>query len=377
MTISLGELAVRFGCELRGDPETEVDGVASLGRAHGRAIAFCADPRHRRELAATRAAAVVLDRESAASCPVAALVAANPRATYARIAALLHPRERPPAGVHSTAVVAPDARVDGSAHVGALAVIGAGAEIGPRAVVGPHCIVGNGARLDEDVWLVARVTLGERVTLGARTLVHPGVVIGGDGFGFAEEAGAWVKVPQVGSVRIGPDVEIGANTTIDRGAIDDTVIEEGVKLDNLIQVGHNVRIGAHTAIAGCTGISGSTVIGRHCMIGGAVSIGGWLTICDGVVITGTSMISHSITRPGVYSSGIPFEEARSWRRLVARFKRLSSLYDRIAALEQRAARGWQQVPDGEQRARDDEERARDGERATGKPLAHPRSADDE
>ncbi|MGH8259588.1 MAG: UDP-3-O-(3-hydroxymyristoyl)glucosamine N-acyltransferase, partial [Steroidobacteraceae bacterium] len=156
-------------------------------------------------------------------------------------------------------------------------------------------------------------------------------------FGFAEDAGAWVKVPQVGSVRVGADVEIGANTTIDRGAIEDTVIEDGVKLDNLIQIGHNVRIGAHTAIAGCTGISGSTVIGRRCMIGGAVSIGGWLTICDGVVITGTSMVSHSITRPGVYSSGIPFEEARAWRKLVARFKRLSSLYDRVAALEHRAS----------------------------------------
>lgn len=339
MTISLGELAVRFGCELRGDPATEVDGVASLAHAHGRALAFLADPRLRGQLEATRAAAVVLARENAASCPVAALIAENPRATYARIAALLNPRERPAAGVHPSAVIAPGARIDPSAHIGALVVIEAGAQIGARAVVGPHSVIGEGAKLAEEVWLVARVTLGERVSLGARTLIHPGAVIGSDGFGFAEEAGAWVKVPQVGSVRIGADVEIGANTTIDRGAIDDTLIEEGVKLDNLIQVGHNVRIGAHTAIAGCTGISGSTVIGRHCMIGGAVSIGGWLTICDGVVITGTSMISHSITRPGVYSSGIPFEEARSWRKLVARFKRLSSLYDRVAELEQRTGGG--------------------------------------
>jgi UDP-3-O-[3-hydroxymyristoyl] glucosamine N-acyltransferase len=338
MAISLGELAVRFGCELRGDPAVLVDSVASLGQAHDRAIAFLADPRHRPQLRDTRAAAVVLDRDAAALCPVAALVADNPRATYARIAAALHPRERPAPGVHPTAVVAADARVDPSAHVGPLACIGARAVVGPRAVIGPHCIVGEAATVEEEAWLVARVTLGERVCIGARTLIHPGAVIGSDGFGFAEDAGAWVKVPQVGSVRVGCDVEIGANTTIDRGAIGDTLIEEGVKLDNLIQIGHNVRIGAHTAIAGCTGISGSTVIGRRCMIGGAVSIGGWLTICDRVVITGTTMITHSIDRPGVYSSGIPFEEARAWRRLVARFKRLSSLYDRVATLERAAGR---------------------------------------
>jgi UDP-3-O-[3-hydroxymyristoyl] glucosamine N-acyltransferase len=169
---------------------------------------------------------------------------------------------------------------------------------------------------------VARVTLCDGVSVGARSILHPGVVVGSDGFGFAPERGTWLKVPQVGSVRIGADVEIGANTTIDRGAIGDTVIADGVKLDNLIQIGHNVRLGAHTAIAGCTGISGSTVIGERCQIGGACAIGGHLLISDDVNITGFSMISHSIPKPGVYSSGIPFEEARTWRRMVARFKRL-------------------------------------------------------
>lgn len=333
MTISLGELAVRFGCELRGDPQLGVDRVATLGEARAGAIAFLADTRHRRALRQTQAGAVVLDAEAAVDCPVAALVCPNPRATYARIAALLYPSERPAAAIHPTAVVASDAHVDPTAHIGAFALVGTRATVGPRAVVGAHCIVGDDARLDEAVWLVARVTVGSRVTLGARTLVQPGAVIGGDGFGFAPEGGVWVKVPQVGTVRVGADVEIGANTTIDRGAIADTVIEDGVKLDNLIQVGHNVRIGAHTAVAGCTGISGSTVIGRHCMIGGAVSIGGWLTICDGVTVTGTTMVSRSITTPGVYSSGIPLEEARVWRRLIARFKRLASLYDRVATLE--------------------------------------------
>ncbi|MGH8148661.1 MAG: UDP-3-O-(3-hydroxymyristoyl)glucosamine N-acyltransferase [Steroidobacteraceae bacterium] len=338
MTISLGELAVRFGCELRGDPGVLVDSVATLGQAHGRAIAFLADSRHRRSLGATRAAAVILDAASAPDCPVAALVAANPRATYARIAALLYPAERPAAGVDPTAVVATDAHIDPTAHVGAFAVVGSRAAAGPRAVIGPHCVIGEDVTIGEGAMLVARVALGRGVVLGARTLVHPGAVIGADGFGFAPDAGVWLKVPQVGGVRIGSDVEIGANTTIDRGAIGDTVLEEGVKLDNLIQIGHNVHIGAHTAVCGCTGISGSTVIGRRCMIGGAVSIGGWLTICDDVTVTGTTMVSRSITAPGVYSSGIPLEEAHAWRRLVARFKRLSSLYDRLAAVERATGR---------------------------------------
>jgi UDP-3-O-[3-hydroxymyristoyl] glucosamine N-acyltransferase len=333
MTISLGELAVRFGCELRGDPGTLVDSVAPLAQAHGRAVAFLAEPRHRRELAETHAAAVVLDQELAPLCPVAALVALNPRATYARIAAVLHPTARPGPGVHPTASVAADARIDATAHVGALAVIGPRATVGARAVIGPQCLLDADVRVDADAWLVARVTLARGVTIGARTLVHPGAVIGSDGFGFVQDAGMWVKIPQVGSVRIGADVEIGANTTIDRGTIEDTVLEEDVKLDNLIQIGHNVRLGAHTAIAGCTGISGSTTIGKRCQIGGAVSIGGWISICDDVVIAGTTVISHSITRPGVYSSTLPSEDAPTWRKLVAHFKRLPLLSARLTAIE--------------------------------------------
>jgi UDP-3-O-[3-hydroxymyristoyl] glucosamine N-acyltransferase len=338
MTVSLGELAVRLGCELHGDPATLVDGVATLSHAHSRALTFLADPRLRGELAHTRAAAVVLERGAAAQCPVAALIADNPRAAYARAAAILHPEPPVLAGVHPTAVIAPDAEVDSSAGVAAFAVIGRAARIGPRVLVGPHCAVHEGVQLAEDVRLIAHVTLCRGVSIGARTLVQAGAVIGGDGFGFAHERGAWIKIPQVGGVRIGQDVEVGANTTIDRGAIEDTVIEDGVKLDNLIQIGHNVRIGAHTAIAGCTGISGSTSIGKRCMIGGAVSIGGWLTICDDVTITGTTMISHSITSPGVYSSGIPFEDVRTWRRLVARFKRLGTFAERLAALERAGGR---------------------------------------
>lgn len=336
MSVSIGELAVRFGCELRGDPGVEVERVATLADADAQSVAFVANPRYRTQLAATRAAVVVLDEASAAGCPCAALISANPHATFARIAAVLHPAPAGTPGVHPSAVVAPGAQIDPTAHVAALCVIGASARIGARAYVGPQCLIEEGVQVGADVRLVGRVTLCRGVSIGERTVIQPGAVIGGDGFGFAQDAGRWLKVPQTGGVRIGPDVEIGSNTTIDRGAIEDTVIEEGAKLDNLIQIGHNVRIGAHTALAACVGVSGSTSIGRRCMIGGQVGIGGHLTICDDVMITGCTMVSHSVSRPGVYSGGIPLEEAHTWRRLVGRFKRLEALAVRLKSLERRS-----------------------------------------
>ncbi len=336
MAVSLGELAVRFGCELRGDPDIQVERVATLGGAAAGALSFLANPRYRTQLAATRAAAVVLNAEAAADCPTAMLLSENPYVTYARIAALLHPPPPLAAGVHATALIAASARIDPASQVAAFAVIGENVHIEARSYVGPHSCIEAGARLGPDVRLVARVTLGAGVQIGARTVLQPGAVIGADGFGFAPQRGGWLKVPQIGSVQLGADVEIGANTTIDRGAIEDTVIEEGVKLDNLIMIGHNVRVGAHTAIAACTGVSGSTNIGKRCMIGGHCGFAGHINIADDVVITGYSMISHSIERPGVYSSGIPFEEAHAWRRLVARFKRLGLLEGRVRKLEQAA-----------------------------------------
>lgn len=345
MSVSIGELAVRFGCELAGDPGVTVERVATLADADGHSVAFVANPRYRAQLAGTRAAVVVLDEASAAACPVAALVCANPHATFARIATLLHPAPAGTPGVHPSAVVAPDAVIDPSAHVGALSVIATGVTVGARAYIGPQCLLEDGVAVGADVRLVGRVTLCRRVVVGERSIVQPGAVIGGDGFGFAQEGERWLKVPQIGSVRIGADVEIGANTTVDRGAIEDTVIEDGVKLDNLIQIAHNVRIGAHTALAALVGVSGSTSIGRRCMIGGQVGIGGHLSICDDVVITGCTMVSHSITRPGVYSGGIPLEEAHAWRRLVGRFKRLESLATRLKRLERRFGPAEDQVPD--------------------------------
>jgi UDP-3-O-[3-hydroxymyristoyl] glucosamine N-acyltransferase len=324
LDFSLGELAVRFGLKLRGDPSLRVGSVATLSRAGAGSLSFLANSHYRRQLEMTRATAVLLNADEAQRCPVAALIDPNPYLAYARIAALMHPEISSTPGIHPSAVVASDAWIAPSASIGPLAVIEQDAQIGERVSIGPGCIVQRGASVGADSNLLLRVVLYPGVTLGQRCILHAGVVVGADGFGFAPDGGSWVKVPQVGSVRIGDDVEIGANTTIDRGAIDDTVVENGVKLDNQIQVGHNVIIGAHTAIAACTGISGSTVIGQHCMIGGMVGFAGHLTIADDVVVTGCSLVSASIKKAGSYSSGMPTVETKLWRRMVAHLRRLDS-----------------------------------------------------
>ena len=321
---SLGELSVRFGLTLRGDPKLRVGQVATLSQATPGSLSFLANSRYRRNLRDTRASAVVLAPSDVEGCPVAALLTANPYLAYARIASLFHPIPRAAPGIHPSAVIAGAVRIAPTAAVGPLAVIEEDVELDECAYIGPGCIVQQGARVGRDTRLIARVNLYPGVRIGARCILHAGVVIGADGFGFASDAGAWVKVPQVGSVRVGDDVEIGANTTIDRGAIADTVVEDGAKLDNQIQVGHNVIIGAHTVIAGCTGISGSTTLGKRCMIGGMVGFAGHLTIADDVVITGCSLVSHSIKQPGSYSSGMPVSPTSAWRRMVANFRRFGA-----------------------------------------------------
>jgi UDP-3-O-[3-hydroxymyristoyl] glucosamine N-acyltransferase len=318
---SLGELAVRFGLELRGAPELRVSRVATLSQATSGSLSFLANSRYRRSLGQTHASAVVLAPSEADGCPVAALISPNPYLSYARIALLFHPDPSVSPGIHPSAVVAGSARIAASAAVGPLSVIEEDAELGERVDIGPGCIVQKGARVGADTRLVARVNLYAGVQIGKRCILHAGAVIGADGFGFALDDGSWVKVPQVGSVLIGDDVEIGANTTVDRGAIEDTVVEQGAKLDNQIQVGHNVVIGAHTAIAACTGISGSTTLGKRCMIGGMVGFAGHLTIADDVVITGCSLVSASIREAGTYSSGMPTVPTRAWRRMVAHLRR--------------------------------------------------------
>ena len=328
----LSELAQRVGGSVEGDGDRDLHGVATLARAGAAQLSFFVNRRYRRQLADTQAGAVVLapaDRELFAG---PRLIADNPYLAFARAAALLHPAPLPAPGVDPTARVDPHARLGQGVAVQAHAVIEAGVRLGDGVQIGAGCYLGEGVVVGAGTRLAPRVTLLAGTQIGARCLIHPGAVLGADGFGLANDRGVWIKVPQLGRVVVGDDVEIGANTTIDRGALDDTLIGNGVKLDNLIQVAHGVRIGDHTAIAACVGISGSTVIGRHCVIGGGVGFVGHLEICDRVTVTGMSMVAQSITRPGVYS-GIPAEEARRWRRNIGRFHQLDELARRLLRLE--------------------------------------------
>jgi UDP-3-O-[3-hydroxymyristoyl] glucosamine N-acyltransferase len=349
--MTLGELAVRFGCELRGDPNVRVTHVVDLEHATPGGIGFLANPKYLRHLSLTRAGAVILGAKSAIHCPVASLIAKNPHATFARVAALLHAVPPLNPGIHPSAVVDPSARIDKSAVIGATCVVGANVQIGARVVLGPGCIVQRDASVGADTHMIARVTVCDRVQIGERCIFHPGVVLGSDGFGNANEDGVWIKVPQLGGVLIGNDVEIGANTTIDRGAIGDTIIEEGVKLDNQIQIAHNVRIGAHTAMAAGVGIAGSTTIGKHCMFAGKVGVAGQLEICDGVILMGRATVSGSITKPGSYSGTLGLEETRTFRRNAARFRQLDAMAKQVHRLAKQS--GLQDIG-GANESQDDE-----------------------
>ena len=325
------ELAQRFGLALRG-PDRDVAGVGTLADAAPHQLGFLANPRYRAQLAETQAGVVVLREDDANAFAGSALVARDPYAAFARISALF---ERLPArepGIHPSAAVDSSAVISPGAHIGPFTSIGARTTIGAGAVVGPGCVIGDDCELGEGCELQARVTLLTRVRLGKRVRILPGAVLGAAGFGLAMEHGRWLNVPQLGGVVVGDDCEIGANTTIDRGALGDTVLEEDVRLDNQIQVGHNVRIGAHTAMAGCSAVAGSARIGRYCLVGGGAGILGHLEVCDRVVITAMSLVTHSIREPGEYSSGTPLMDNRSWRKSAARFKQL----DRMARANPRA-----------------------------------------
>jgi len=328
-----GELAARFGLELRGDAGLPIVGVATLARAEPGQLAFLANSRYRSQLADSRASLVVLRAEDAADATGTVLVAKDPYTAFAKMAALFERKPVREPGIHPSAVIDPTARVAPGAHVGPFVMVGARSTIGAGSVLGPGCIIGDDCAVGEECELIARVTLVTRVRLGQRVLIHPGAVIGADGFGLAMDSGHWIKVPQLGGVVIGDDCEIGANTTIDRGALDDTVLEEDVRLDNQIQIGHNVRIGAHTAMAGCSAAAGSARIGRYCLIGGAAGVLGHLEICDRVVVTAMSLVTSSITEPGEYSSGTPLTDNRTWRKNAARFKQLDALARRVLAAD--------------------------------------------
>ena len=335
MGYTLGALADIIGAELRGDPECRIEGVATLARAGPGDLGFLHNRRYRSDLSRTRASAVLLERHFVEECPTACLVMSNPYAGYARAAALLNPAEAPPCGIHPSASVGEGARVSATASIGPHCVIGPDCCIGEGVVIGPACILEDRVEIGAGALLVANVTIRRRSKLGERTIVHPGAVIGADGFGVANDEGVWLKIPQLGGVVIGNDVEIGANTTVDRGALEDTVIEDGVKLDNLIQIAHNVHIGAHTAIAASVAIGGSARIGRRCTIGGAASIAGHIRIADDVHLTATSAVPKSIRAPGVYSSGMPVQMNREWRKNIARMRQLDRMARRIRRLENR------------------------------------------
>ncbi len=331
--ITLGELAARFGCQLSGEPQVRVHSVATLANAQSGQLSFLANKQYRRFLAQTQASAVIVHPDQLADCPGNALLADDPYVLYARIAHVLHPAPAMTPGVAEGAHVSPDAALGADVRVEPGAVIEAGVQLGARVWIGPGCVVQRDCRIGDDTRLVANVTLCHGVRIGARGLIHPNTVVGSDGFGLARAPEGWIKVAQVGAVQIGDDVEIGAGTTVDRGAIEDTEIGNGVKLDNQIQVAHNVRIGEHTVVAACTGVSGSTTIGKRCMIAGAVGFVGHLDIADDVVITGQTMVNKSITKPGVYSSALPMDEASRWRRNSARFRKLDELAKRVKQLE--------------------------------------------
>ncbi len=322
-----------LGGELRGDPERRVHTVGSLATAGSAALGFLANSRYRSLLSTTRAGCVILREKDASGCQTAAIVTADPYVYYARAAELVLPPTLVKPGIHPGASIEPDAEIAADAWVGPRVVVGAGACIGPRVYLGPGCVVGDGVEIGARTRLSANVTILARAHIGQDCVLHPGVVIGADGFGIALDGKQWLKVPQLGSVVIGDRVEIGANTTIDRGTIEDTVIADGVKLDNLIQIGHNVRIGTDTVIAACTGISGTTTVGARCMIAGQVGIAGHLEIADGSIITGKTFVNHSIHSAGRYSGGLPMDESGRWRRNSARFKSLDELARRIARLE--------------------------------------------
>ncbi len=343
---TLGELAELTNSRLEGDPDIRIDQVAALSQARPGQISFLANSRYRRELADTQASAVIvpvdLDDQALTG---ASLRSDNPYLTFARVARLLNPLPPVSPGVADGAWVAADAAVDPAAEiapgafVGAGAVVGAGTRIGPGAVVEDEAVIGNDCRIDGNVTIAARCRIGERVH------INPGAVIGGEGFGFAHDGEGWEPVPQLGTVVIGDDVDIGANTTIDRGSQGDTVVENGCKIDNLVQIAHNVRVGEHTVIAACTGISGSTRIGRCCTIAGQVGMAGHLEIAAGTTFTGMAMVTGSVREAGVYSSGIPAMPARDWRRNAVRFRQLDTMARRIEQLEKALERTLNEQPE--------------------------------
>lgn len=331
--MTLGELAELLGAKLRGDASYIVTGMATLQSATASQVAFLANPRYRAQLALTQAGAVLLRPDDVADYAGQCLLLPNP---YLAFSQLSHHFDRTPAvavGIHPSAVVAATANIAASARIGAHVVIGEHVHIAEGVIIEAGAVIYDRVSIDRDSHIRARVVIHHDCQLGARVTLHAGAVIGGEGFGFANEQGQWRKIAQLGRVIIHDDVDIGSNTTIDRGALDDTVIHQGVIIDNQVQIAHNVVIGAHTAIAACSGISGSTRIGAYCVLAGGVGLVGHIEVCDRVQITGMTMVTKSITEPGSYSSGTAFDRTDKWKKMAVRLRRLDALAERVKQLE--------------------------------------------
>jgi UDP-3-O-[3-hydroxymyristoyl] glucosamine N-acyltransferase len=330
---TLADIAARLGAELRGDGTHRITGLHTLAAAGPEHLSFLSNPRYRSTLKSTRAGAVILRPDDAGDFDGNLLLLANPYYGYAQLAALFDRTPRPPAGIHATAVVGEGTVIDPTAAIGARAVIGDGVEIGAGTVIEAGAVVHARTTIGCDCRIRANAVVYHDCVIGNRVNIHSGAIIGGDGFGFANDRGRWRKIAQIGRVVIHDDVDIGANTTVDRGALDDTVIHEGVIIDNLVQIAHNVVVGAHTAIAGCCGVSGSTRIGAHCVLAGGVGLVGHIEIADGVTITGMTMVTKSITEPGSYSGGTAFEPSEKWKKTAVRVRQLDDMARRLRQLE--------------------------------------------
>lgn len=333
MSVTLGHLATLLGAELHGDASVEVSRIANLETAQIGEISFLSDKKYKASLTHTRASAVLVRSADLTDCPTNALVVKDPYVGFARVAQLLDTTPQPAENIHPSAVIAADVRLGQNVAIGANAVIESGAELADGVVIGPGCFIGKHCRIGKGTRLWANVSIYHHVVLGEACLVQSGTVIGSDGFGYANERGEWIKIPQLGSVVIGNRVEIGACTTIDRGALDDTRIADNVIIDNQCQIAHNVEIGYGTAIAGSTTFAGSVKIGKYCIIGGASVFNGHIRICDQVTITGMCMVMRSVDEPGIYSSGIPAQPNKEWRKTAARTLHIDELYKRLGRLE--------------------------------------------
>lgn len=336
MSIKLHDLAKRLGATLIGDGDVNVSSCAPLVTANEDNLSFIYNKKYLGDLKQSKAGVVILPESFVEHCSTNALVVDNAYLSYAKAATLLH-EEVVTAQIHASAVIDPSAKIEKGCSIAPNVVIGKNVEIGKGAIIGPNCVIGDHVKAGENLKLVSNVNVCRETEMGNNVTIHPGAVIGGDGFGYAPKPNkeGWQKIPQIGHVVIGNDVDIGSNTTIDCGALENTIIENGVKIDNQVQIAHNVQIGEHTAIAACTGIAGSTKIGKHCTLAGGVGLVGHITIADHVHLTGMTMVTHSITKPGAYSSGTAFQENKDWLKNAVRFKQLDRMSKQLSQLKKR------------------------------------------